>query len=179
MNSKQLISTKEFQYFLKSCRNFCELLENKNDSDGLLKLQKTLLDLYTNGLNFQTIDLESHKTFKEKLDDKKLEIVKNWISELLGENQYYWTIFDPTENVFGNESLVLGDLLDDIMDIYKDIKCQLMIFDLNTDESIKNAVWAMKFYFGHHWSNHAIDAIDAIDAILAIHYVIEKNEKYK
>lgn len=89
------------------------------------------------------------------------------------EHQCYWTIFDPTANVFGNELPVMGDLLNDVMDIYKDIKYQLMIFDFNTEESIENAVWGIKFDFGHHWSKHAIDAIRTI------HYVIEKKEKYK
>lgn len=172
MKSKQVISTKEFQDFLKSCRQFCGLLETIN-SNVLVELQKSLLELYSNGLNLQTIDLDSNVDFKEKLDDKEFEIIKNRTSELLGENQCYWTIFDPTENVFGNESPVMGDLLDDVMDIYKDIKYQLMIFDLNTEESIENAMWGMKFDFWHHWSNHAIDAIRTI------HYVIEKTEKYK
>lgn len=56
------------------------------------------------------------------------------------EHQCYWTIFDPTANVFGNELPVMSDLLNDVMDIYKDIKYQLMIFDFNTEESIENAV---------------------------------------
>ena len=173
MKSEQAISTKEFQDFLRSCRNYCELLENRQSSKGLLKLQKFLLELYSNGLNLQTIELESNKDFGEKLDDKEFDKIKKWTSEMLGENQCYWTIFDPTENVFGNESPVMGDLLDDVMDIYKDIKYQLMIFDLKTEESMENAVLAMKFDFWHHWSNHAIDAIRTI------HYVIEKTEKYK
>jgi len=172
MKSKQVISTKDFQDFIESCRKYCGLLET-NDSNILVELQKSLLELYSNGLNLQTVDLDSNIDFKEKLDDKEFEIIKNRTSELLGENQYYWTIFDPTENVFGNESPVMGDLLDDVMDIYKDIKYQLMILDLNTEESIENAVWGMKFDFWHHWSNHAIDAIRTI------HYVIEKTEKYK
>ena len=172
MKSKHVISTNEFQDFIKSCRQYCRLLETSN-SNVLVELQTLLLELYSNGLKLQTIDLDSNVDFKEKLDDKEFEIVKSRSSELIGENQYYWTIFDPTENVFGNESPVMGDLLDDVMDIYKDLKYQLMIFDLNTEESIENAVWGMKFDFWHHWNNHAIDAIRTI------HYVIEKTEKYK
>jgi len=42
-----------------------------------------------------------------------------------------------------------------------------------TEESIENAIWGMKFDFWHHWSSHAVDAIRTI------HYVIEKTEKYK
>jgi len=66
----------------------------------------------------------------------------------------------------------MGDLLYDILDIYKDIKRQLIVFELNTKGSCENSVWSMAFDFWHHWSNHAIDAIRTI------HYVIEKTEKY-
>lgn len=172
MNYKQVISTKEFQDFLKSCRDYCALLET-DDSNTLFQLQKALLTLYVSGLNLQTIDLDSNKDFDHKLDQKELEVVEYRTSQLLGENQSYWTTFDPTENVYGNEPPVMGDLLDDVMDIYKDIKSQLPVFDLNTEESMENVMWSMHFNFWHHWSNHAVDAIRTI------HYVIEKTEKYK
>ena len=173
MKSKLVISTEEFQDFLRSCRNYCELLENKQVSASLLDLQKSLLKLYLYGLNLETIDLASNKEFEGKLGDKDLDKIKNLACEIIGENQYYWTIFDPTSNVFGNESPVMGDLLDDVIDIYKDIKCQVMIFDLNTEESMESAAWTMKFDFWHHWSNHAIDAIRTI------HYMIAKTERHK
>jgi hypothetical protein len=119
-------------------------------------------------MNLQTIELISNVDFDEKLNDKVFDKIKNQTSESLGEIQCYWTIFDPTENVFGNEKPVMGDLLDDIMDIYKDLKYQLMIFDLGTADSKENAVWGMRFDFWNHWSHHAIDAMRTI------HYVIEK-----
>ncbi|MGK0390880.1 MAG: hypothetical protein ACI94Y_003640 [Maribacter sp.] len=70
----------------------------------------------------------------------KLEKVMNKAIDNIGQNQYYWTIFDPTDNIFGNESPVMGDLLGDIMDIYKDIKRQLLILDINTAESRESTV---------------------------------------
>lgn len=175
MKREQLISTAEFQDFLKSCRGFCHLLEidDSNDPTDLLQLQRLLLELYSNALDFPTIDLELNVDFKKTLARGELEIIRNRASALLGEHQYYWTIFDPTENIYGNEAPVMGDLLDDIMDIYRDIKRQLIIYDLNTAESIENAVWGMKFDFWCHWSNHAIDALRTI------HYVLEKREKLK
>ncbi len=169
MKREQLLSTAEFQNFLKSCREFCHVLETdrRTDANDLLKLQKSLLEIYSNALNLPTIDLELNVDFEKTLARKELDIIRNRASALLGENQYYWTIFDPTENIYGNEAPVMGDLLDDIMDIYHDIKRQLMIYDLNTAESIENAVWGMKFDFWCHWSNHAIDALRTI------HYVLE------
>ncbi|MEM1359809.1 MAG: DUF5063 domain-containing protein, partial [Bacteroidota bacterium] len=123
--------------------------------------------------NCLIVDLDLNEWFEKSIDEKEFEYVKNRTGELLGTSQYYLTIFDPTENIFGDEAPVIGDLLDDILDIYKDIKRQLLVFDLNTEASIESAIWGMKFDFWHHWSAHAIDALRTI------HYVLEKTEKYK
>lgn len=80
MKSKQVISTIEFQDFIKSCRNYCELLELKDEIDSteyLIQLQKPLLELYSKALNLKTIDLDSNTDFEEKLDDKEFELVEN------------------------------------------------------------------------------------------------------
>jgi len=168
MDYKEVISSIGFQEFLDAARGYCNLLESERTNNYLLDLQKALLAIYSHGMNLPSIGLISNVDFNEKLDRTEFDEVKNRTSESLGEIQVYWTIFDPTENVFGNEKPVMGDLLDDIMDIYKDIKRQLITFDLNTNDSIENAVWGMRFDFWNHWSHHAIDAIRTI------HYVIEK-----
>lgn len=173
MNYKELISTKGFRTFIISIRSYCELIESNVNENYLVNLQKSLLEIYSQAINLKTIELVSNVEFEEKLNDIEFERIKNQTSVSLGEIQCYWTIFDPTENVFGNEKPIMGDLLDDIMDIYKDLKYQLMILDINTKDSIENAVWGMKFDFWYHWSSHAIDAMRTI------HYVIEKTEKYK
>jgi len=173
MNYKNVISTDDFKSFLNSVRKFCLFIESNQDENYLIQLQHLLLEIYSNAMNLKTIELESNVEYQEKLNDQEFEAIKISTSNSLGQIQAYWVIFDPTENVFGEEKGVMGDLLDDIMDIYKDLKYQLMIFDLNTVDSIENAVWGFKFDFWHHWSNHAIDAMRTI------HYVIEKTEKYK
>lgn len=73
MKGKQVISTIEFQDFLKSCRQFCGLLET-TDSNVLVELQKSLLELYLNGLNLQTIELDSNIDFKENIDEGEFEL---------------------------------------------------------------------------------------------------------
>jgi len=173
MNWKEAIDSEDFQQFIEACRDYCTLLENRTKSSSLLQVQKALLNLYSKGLNLQTIDLVSNEDFQEKADNDLFESVKQQTAELIGKQQYYRSIFDPTENVFGSEKPVIGDLLDDIMDIYKDLKHQLMIFDLNTEDSMESAIWSMKSDFWFHWSHHAIDAMRTI------HYIIEKTEKHK
>jgi len=146
--------------FIGSCRNYCAWIESdrKIKSEGyLLYLQKLLLDLYVQALYLEKNDEISHKNFSSELDPVQLNLITNRTSENIGEHQCYWTTFDPTENVFGNEAAMMGDLLDDVMDIYKDVKRKLMTYDLGTKESMQDALWGMKFDFWHHWSCHAVD----------------------
>jgi hypothetical protein len=176
MKSEQVILTSEFQYFIASCRSYCELLECNGEVDPTVFLgaiQKLLLEMYSKAVNHRTINIEFDAEFEVEIGKDRLEGIMKRTSERIGENLCYWAVFDPTENVFGNEAPVMGDLLDDIIDIYKDVKRQLLIFDIKTIESRESAVWGLNFLFWNHWGAHAIDAMRTI------HYVLEKTEKYK
>jgi len=176
MKAEQVIATIEFQEFIKSCRSYCEILERNEEIDStefLIAVQNLLTQLYAKAVNFRTVELETDVEFKREIEKEKFKKIMNRTSENIGQNQLYWTIFDPTENVFGNEPPVMGDLLDDLMDIYQDIKRELLVLDIDTVESRESAVWGSNFLFWNHWGLHAIDAMRTI------HYVLEKTEKYK
>ena len=60
-----------------------------------------------------------------KLEEKEFEKILFFISERL-DNRYYWHVFDPSNQV--DTEPVCGDLLDDLGDIYKDLKRSILIF---------------------------------------------------
>ena len=62
------------------------------------------------------------------------------------------------------EEPVGGSLIDDIQDIYREIKKGIMFFQTNPAA----ALWEWKFGFDNHWGNHAVDAIRAL------HYMIRR-----
>ncbi|MCD4792721.1 MAG: DUF5063 domain-containing protein [Bacteroidales bacterium] len=174
MTNEQKIATKEFQEFINSARNYCMLLEKKrkiNPIQFFTDIQKQLLELYSKAISLPTFEIISNVDFDDKLDYDTLDGVKKQTDKLLGNYQFYWSIFNPIENKMDKEKAVCNDLFDDLIDIYKDIKYYLLIFDKNTIESQENAAWAMQFYFWYHWGNHAIDALRAM------HYIIEKTKK--
>jgi len=69
--------------------------------------------------------------------------------------QYYWEVFDP----YVEEPPVKGSLSDDLLDVYRDVRRGLLLWDHNAPQA---AIWEWRFSFGVHWGNHAIDALRAL-----------------
>ncbi len=77
--------------------------------------------------------------------------------------QYYSEVFDPLPVPAGDEPLV-GDLCDDIRDMYIDIVTGLLRYeDSQPDEAVGHWV----FFLWHHWGEHATSAMRVLHAYLA------------
>lgn len=70
---------------------------------------------------------------------------------------YYWVILNPAD--IKNESLGMGDLADDLADIYRDIKFGLVLYQ---DGHEAEAVWEWRNGFAIHWGGHAASALYAL-----------------
>lgn len=70
---------------------------------------------------------------------------------------YYSSYFDPSE-VPPKEGEI-GDLADDIADIYRDLSAGLSLVDAG---HIAEAQWELRFSFLTHWGRHASGAIRAL-----------------
>ena len=53
-----------------------------------------------------------------------------------------------------------GDLLDDLSEIYKDIKRSLLIID-NGFNARETGLWRLKFQFENNWGDYCINALYA------------------
>ncbi|WP_376785316.1 DUF5063 domain-containing protein [Siminovitchia terrae] len=69
--------------------------------------------------------------------------------------EYYWEIFNP----YNFEAPVCTSLTDDVLDMYKDVKKGIFLFERKKQ---KEAFWNWKFHFKTHWGGHAVDAIRAL-----------------
>jgi hypothetical protein len=58
---------------------------------------------------------------------------------------------------------VEASLSDDILDIYKDVKKGILLYEKN--EHIE-AIWEWKFCFEIHWGSHAVDEIRALHSAI-------------
>jgi len=76
--------------------------------------------------------------------------------------RYYGEVFDPLP--VPPEEPVVGDVGDDIADIYRDVATGLRLFEAG-DEG--EALWEWGFSFRIHWGEHATGAIRALHGYLA------------
>jgi hypothetical protein len=123
-----------------------------------------LQSLYFGGQKLEFVDLNYNPDFEDVLPKAQLEIILNNLAFRL-HNRFYWHVFEPTKEA--NISPVCSDLLDDLGDIYKDLKTSLLLFDKETPAGIESAVWKFKWSFDNHWGDHCINVI------YALHYFIQ------
>ena len=71
--------------------------------------------------------------------------------------QYYGEVFDTSR--LPPEEATVGDLADDLLDIYTDVKGGLLYFAQGYPEQ---AVFHWKFTWGVHWGRHATSALRAM-----------------
>ena len=150
-------------------QNFCDFFENGEVDNSELSLKLLLvhlLNIYKRGLELLPNFNSSDKEYPLKFINEKFENRLNLIAEKFGDSKYYWDTFDPSD--LNDKKPVCGDLVEDIGDIYKDIKKSLMIFSIDDKEAKDMAMWNFEFQFNTHWGDHCIDAIRAC------HYFLRK-----
>lgn len=153
----------EFTEYYEAAGHFCLFLEESKglSASGFLnKIRLHLLRLYAAALAMPAVELQSNKEYEDKLSADAFQAVLSRTAEQLGSARYYWHVFDPINDLDINP--VCGDLLDDLGDIYKDLKYSLMIFNLGKEDCEEIALWDLKYDFDAHWSQHCINALSAI-----------------
>lgn len=163
----KILRANEFSDFYQEASNFCEFLERDSTTSNiefLNRIRENLLNLYNKALKLQWVDLQSNIEYEDKLDNKEFENILNSLANKLDDKRYYWHVFDPTNQ--DDTEPVCGDLVDDLGDIYKDIKFSIMTFNLDKKDCKENALWQFKFDFDKHWDDHCINALSAIHFFL-------------
>jgi hypothetical protein len=167
IKAEEILESKEFSAFYKAAVDFCDFIENfkSNDKTEFLKATRThLLNLYDKGLKLQWVELKSNIEYDVKIARDEFDQRLASIAERLEDSRFYWHVFDPTNEKDTEPGR--GDLVDDLGDIYKDLKYSIMIFNLGKPECQENALWQFKFYFNKHWDDHCINALSAIHFFL-------------
>ena len=151
---------------LWAARTYCSFIETttKSGTEFLDELEGVLLDLYKTAITLRWPTLLHEKDFEDEVSTDDLDSISHRIGERIGGNSVYWEVFEPFDH--DNHDPVCGDLVDDLGDIYRDIKRALMIFDLGTAAAKQDAIWQLKFGFENHWGRHAIGALMAIHHLL-------------
>ncbi len=171
-NTKQFLKRETTKSFIKTANDFVKLLEVKKMelSKFFPLLHSNLLELYSAGHSLDIIELKSTSDVRDFDRDKLFIDINTHLVSELGIECFYWEIFDPTYTETNrrpdsgweitDKKATQGWLVDDLADIYRDIKVELTkIEEIGTDEAIEDALWNFKWGFKHHWGNHCINAL--------------------
>ncbi|MGD6818243.1 DUF5063 domain-containing protein [Metabacillus sp. 84] len=139
--------------FFHSASRFCRTAEqygsNQEEERAKMKdLLSVLIDLYAKALSLPETEIAEHANKEGELDYE----IPSIDFQLGGE---YWEVFDPYER----DEPVQVALSDDILDIYKDVKSGIFLYEKGFHQA---ALWNWKFMFEIHWGMHASDAIRAM-----------------
>ncbi|GAB6098106.1 DUF5063 domain-containing protein [Desulfatiferula olefinivorans] len=143
--------------FAKIAEQYCSWTEAlKNDDEVDLNELLLLLSLLFNyALSLPITDPDELDEETERLTNGEWKSIHEKYSPI--EFQYYNEIFDPHD--FENSVPVVGDLHDDLADIYRDIKPGVLLYQKGFTSS---AVFEWQSSFGFHWGEHILSAMRAI-----------------
>lgn len=155
--------------FIRCARKFVVLIETPHltSSDFFKSCHTALIDLYWSGHHLEQIPLKYSDSNSEFDEDKLFDAGGSPQIPDLGDEGWYWKVFDPTtfEKPVYDVSAAAKDLsnswlIDDLTDIYRDLKIGLGKIDyIGSDEAVEDALWNMKWSFLNHWGLHCIDAL--------------------
>ncbi len=161
-----VLKSKEWIDFFPAATEFVDIVENRNPGDQMVFLtlvQSCLIELYRHGRLLPEITLTAEDQY-----DRDFEIDMNAINIFVGERvpfSYYWVVLNSAA-IYESPEYGTGDFIDDICDIYLDLKRSMVAFDLGTIASRERAIWNFKLTYDFHWSTHCIEALNAIHEYL-------------
>lgn len=141
--------------FAEVAVGFCDWCENTFDpSSAEVAAASWLASLYARALALPHVGPENSNDPPDLPPDTVEKVKRNL---RVFDGCYYREFFnsDPTST----EEPVIGDLGDDLQDIYQDIKVGLVLFNKG---EIENALWYWSFLHKAHWGHHAASAILAL-----------------
>jgi Domain of unknown function (DUF5063) len=152
--------------FLSTARGFCKHIEKgdwQNKDIFIEAINKDLIRLYSCGLDMPLVNLTRFYADTLELDEEVINIAKRNI-ENNTPFQYYWTVLEPLELTMSSTGT--GDLIDDLLDIYKDLKFGLAYFD-DVEDFQELSIWTLKTTFLNHWSDHCVNAFQVVHNYLS------------
>ena len=142
--------------FVDNVQQFCDWTES--ESHDIESARQMLLALMHGVRSLQTPGLDtSASTEYERRGHKRWKRDHKRFADL--PVQYYRIVFDPLS--VENEESVVGDVHDDLADIYGDLWHGLRAYDSG---DIGYGIEYWRTSYDQHWGNHAAGAIYPIDA---------------
>lgn len=144
------------QQFVLAADDFCSWLEGKEEMRGDDAL-RMIAALYNSALNIPNVDVVNLRDFDRIPELGQLELDRVRLRLAYFPFLYYWDMAQALA-MDGQEPL-LGEINDDIADIYKDVKEGLMAFENGLKDV---ASWHWRQTWALHWGRHAASAMRAL-----------------
>jgi hypothetical protein len=168
ISAEEILKAKHFSDFLNAAKNYCNFIETEDSLTEIQFLSVTqthLVTLYYLARQLPSVHLQVDKEFESDIDDEQMKALLRFIGARV-RFSYYWVVLNPVD-MNNLAETGTGDLIDDLGDIYKDLKRALVIFETDDIAAKENAIWKFKFDFDYHWGEHCIEALSAIHHHLA------------
>jgi hypothetical protein len=123
---------------------------------------------FHNACGKQRRDLEWDAYCGAYIDTEKWKRVYDTLSEKLGDRRWYWQVFDP----YADKDSIRGDLADDLADIWRDAKQELICYRKGGLRHKEQAVFEWRLEVMCHWGDHHFaSAMAAIHSVLRDAYL--------
>lgn len=145
------------QAFANLANEFCAWCEDPGTGRAHeLQAAAWLARLHAAALELPESDGDNEEGLPE-LPEAQLAAAQRNLNTYAG--RYYRTVFDCTPT--NSDEPVMGDVGDDLLDTYKDIKAGTVLYQQNR---AKEALWHWSFMHRVHWGKHALGALAALHA---------------
>ncbi len=144
--------------FVKAVKEFCSWAESEPcGEEKEVKTAITLLaNLYSKALPI-TIGTPNFDIDAKRISNERWKEILTRFGSF--PFKYYRVVFDPSH--IDTEEPVVGDIADDMADIYRDLSAGLSLYE--SGHKVE-AVWEWKQNFNSHWGRHVTSALYALHA---------------
>ena len=149
-------STNEFAARARQFVNWCDA-KHTEESDTRFRFdaQRVIALLYAAGCDLLEVQFQDSPDLPNLTKAQLDEVAAN-LARL--PFRHYWSISMPSEMEEEKPEPGCGDLLDDFLDIYRDLRHGLLLFDTGHTQGAAYH-WHQMFF---HWGQHAVDALSAL-----------------
>jgi hypothetical protein len=152
-------------HFIASAEAFCSLIEQRQPltvDAFVFQCAMCLAELYRSAvlLSLPSLESDGGGAIETAVStEQTLSLIRD-IGHAFGEVRWYWEVFDPREK----DMPVVGDLADDLADIYSDVKNGLVAFRRG---AMHAAIRHLQESFRYHWGDHVVDALRALHRLIS------------
>jgi Domain of unknown function (DUF5063) len=143
--------------FADTARAYCAWCEASHSEHTDSQAAYWLSRLYSQALMLEKVGCENSDGLPD-IPQKEFDASRSNLAKFFG--RYYRVVFDPDHML--NDEPVMGDIGDDLLDTYMDIRRGLVLFDKGES---KDALWFWSLMHRVHWGHHAVSALSALHCL--------------